>query len=90
MRELGTRVMKEEWRSFLRAHRSGKATQAHWLEFSAQWLRYKETLTAGPAATPVEEAEVLAAQLNPEQRLQLAKLREQARSLTTPPPGSDG
>ena len=90
-RELGTRVLKEEWRSFARAHRDGKATQAHWLEFSAQWLRYKEALTAGPAAAPpVEEPEVLAAQLSPQQREQLAKLREQARLLAAPPPGTDG
>ena len=81
MKELGTTVLKQEWRSFLQAHRDGKASPAHWLEFSAQWLRYKESLTAGPAATPVDEAEILAAKLNPEQRLQLERLREQARKL---------
>jgi len=89
-RELGTRVLKEEWRSFARAHRDGKATQAHWFEFSAQWLRYKEAMTAGPeAAPPVEEPEVLAAQLSPQQREQLAKLREQARLLAAPQPGTE-
>jgi hypothetical protein len=85
MRELGTRVLREEWRAFANAHRDGKATQAHWREFSAQWLRYKETLTAGPAAQPVEEADVLAAQLSPEQRVQLARLRDEARKLAAPP-----
>lgn len=90
MRELGTTVLKQEWRSFLQAHRSGKATAAHWKEFSAGWLQYKAQLTAGPSATPVDEAAVVM-QLSPEQRIQLEKLREQARALgrDATPPGLD-
>jgi hypothetical protein len=92
MRELGTTVLKQEWRSFLQAHRNGKATEAHWKEFSAQWLQYKEQLTAGPAATPIDDEAKVVMQLSPEQRLQLEKLREQARALgqaATPPGGLD-
>ena len=86
MRELGQRVLKEEWRSFLSAHREGKATAAQWEEFSAQWLHYKDTLQAGPHAAAPNEAEVLASMLSPEQRQQLARLQVEAGKLGAPPP----
>jgi hypothetical protein len=51
MRQLGDRVLREEWRAMLAAERKGKASEAQWREqwreFAAQWRLYADELQAG-------------------------------------------
>lgn len=92
MRELGDRVVREEWSAMRSAERRGKATQQQWSEFVGAWTRYADTLgaTVGGAPEAEESAAELAARLTPEQQTQLSRLREQAFALRDAPAERDG
>jgi hypothetical protein len=48
-RDLGDRVVREEWRQMVSAERRGKATQQHWEQFTSQWRSYAATLSKSQA-----------------------------------------
>jgi hypothetical protein len=85
MRQLGDRVLRDEWRAMAAAERKGKATDTQWREFDGAWRRYADTLVTAPqqSAAPAEVGELLedtlTLQLTPEQRVQLNRLRDEAR-----------